>query len=132
MESIAEFIEVCVIPDQDLGKLYGCEYSVSSRMRLQEDDMARRLATQVGATFLHLLQNISVTHRGPQELNAMLIQSPLQRIVGHDCAYNPVLLQSVVTLEMESQSEQYVVSVKHAASGRNKQRAVSVSVKGDA
>ena len=106
--------------------------AVARGIVLEQNHMARLLATNGIAAFAHRLEHIAVAHLGLQHVNAMSLHGAHEAQIGHDGGNRRVMGQLAAILQIDRKHRLDDVAIDLGAVFRHEHHAVGIAIVGNA
>ena len=113
---------------EDTKELQRCELSVTGSGIVGKDRVAGLLSADTIAVFQHLFQNISVTDRGADQTDIILVAELMQTKIAHDGSNDRTTGQSSLLLHVETADGHDLIAVNDLTALIDQQTAVSITV----
>jgi len=97
-----------------------------------QQNVAGLFAAQRGIVLLHLFEDVTVAHRGPQHPDAGAAQSRLKAHVGHGSGHHQIAGQQAARLQIAGGDQQDGVAIDHVVAGAGQHAAVGIAIEGEA
>src|SRR5262249_33064919 len=104
---------------------------VAGRRVIRENDVTRRLATDIVPVRAHVLEHIAIADRSTHQFNAQAAEMTLEAKVGHHGRYHAGALEPAVFLPAFRNDGEQLIAIDHMAAFVNDQHAIGVTIKRD-
>src|SRR4029077_11307882 len=104
------------------------EEAIAGWAIVEENDVARLLATEIVARLEHFLEDIAIADGSASERNPFAIQYAFQAKIGHGSGHHALALQRISRFQVTRHGQKNAITIDDASAAADEQRAVSVAI----
>src|SRR4030042_5146195 len=131
LHHLSKFVEVLFLLFHDCQNLKGGEDSVTGRVVIEKDSVARLFPSQVILTSNHLLNDITIAYLRSDHLSTGLFKGFIQADIAHHRCDHGTFLKTILRQKMEAADSKDFITVHEATPAIDKDDSIRIPIQGN-